>query len=150
MTRRRYTLDEKAVAVVEAERTNVLAASESLGIPRKTLAYWYDDPEFASLRQKTRDELADGSIAMALLAQGELVRRIRAGTIGDQALVAAFGVGVDKAQLLAGMATSRTESRDITGTLADIDIAAAIHEAEHLARGGGAGAPEEAPGTPAG
>ena len=150
MARRSYTLAEKTAAVAEAERTNVLRASESTGIPRKTLEYWYHDEEFASLRQKTRDDLADGSIVLAMLAQGELVRRIRLGKLSDQALVAAFGVGIDKAQLLSGMATARTENRDITGSLSDLDIRAAVREAQDLARGGAGGAPEAAPGTPEG
>jgi hypothetical protein len=123
--RRRYTKKEKAAAVVEAERTSLTAASESSGIPITTLKYWFDHPEFAEVRSKTREDLAEGSIVMAVIAQGELIRRIRSGDISDQALVAAYGVGIDKAQLLSGAATSRTESRAITDSLDD-------HEKEWL------------------
>lgn len=133
--RRRYARSDKAAAVAEAERTSLTAASETLGLPITTLKYWYDSPEFADVRTKTRDQLAEGSILLAQLAQGELVRRVRDGTISDQALVAAFGVAVDKAQLLSGMATARMESRDLTGSLSDADLDAAIREAETLARG---------------
>lgn len=116
---RRYTKVQKAQAVAEAERTSLTAAAESSGIPITTLKYWFDHPEFADVRTKTREELAGGSIAMAVIAQGELIRRIRSGKISDQALVAAYGVGIDKAQLLSGAATSRTESRDLTASLDD-------------------------------
>lgn len=119
MPRRRYTRTEKAQAVAEAERTSLTAASESTGVPITTLKYWFDSPAFADIRTKTREELAEGSIAMALIAQAELVRRIRSGDISDQALVAAYGVGIDKAQLLSGEATARTERRDITSDLDD-------------------------------
>ena len=119
MPRRRYTNAERAQAVAEAERTSLTAAAEVSGIPITTLKYWFDHPEFADVRTKTREELAGGSIAMAVIAQGELIRRIRSGKISDQALVAAYGVGIDKAQLLTGAATTRTESRDLTASLDD-------------------------------
>ena len=113
-THRRYTKAQKLAAVAEAERTSLTAAAESTAIPITTLKYWFDAPEFADVRSKTRDDLSEGSIAMAIIAQAELIRRIRSGDISDQALVAAYGVGIDKAQLLSGAATARTESRDIT------------------------------------
>jgi transposase-like protein len=145
MPRRRYTRTEKAQAVAEAERTSLTAASESTGVPITTLKYWFDSPAFADIRTKTREELAEGSIAMALIAQAELVRRIRSGDISDQALVAAYGVGIDKAQLLSGAATARTETRDISDTLDDheSDILGEAIRAE-LARRSDAATPEPA------
>lgn len=106
-------------AVAKAARTSLTEASETSGIPITTLKYWYDGEEFADVRTKTREELAHGSIAMAVIAQGELIRRIRSGDISDQALVAAYGVGIDKAQLLSGAATSRTESLSVTDGMDD-------------------------------
>ena len=125
MPRRRYSVAEKDAAVAEAARTSILAASQKLGIPERTVGYWYDSPEFADVRDKTKDQLAAGSVAMAILAQGELVRRIRSGKLSDQALVAAYGVGIDKAQLLSGAATTRTESRSLVDGMDD-------HEREAL------------------
>lgn len=146
--RRRYDRSEKAGLVAQVERTSLTATSEASGVPLTTLKYWYDSEEFAEVRNKTREELAEGSVGLALLAQGELVRRIRSGKISDQALVTAFGVAIDKAQLLSGNATSRTEARDITGTLSDGDIIAAIREADRIARSEGASpeTPSEAEG----
>lgn len=147
---RRYTRSQKTDLVAQVERTSLTATAEATGVPLTTLKYWYDHPDFAEVRTKTKDELAQGSIVMAVIAQGELIRRIRSGKISDQALVAAYGVGVDKAQLLSGDATARMETRDLTGTLADSDIRAAIREAEAIARGTDGRAPAEAPDPPAG
>lgn len=137
MPYRRYTKKERAEAVAEAARTSVKATSESKGIPERTLGYWYDHEDFATIRAKTREELAGGSIAMALLAQAELVRRIQTGSISDQALVVAYGVGIDKAQLLMGAATSRNESVSVTDGMDDHErstLKAAVRDA--LAKAG--------------
>lgn len=149
-THRRYSRAQKVAAVAEAERTSLTAASESTAIPLTTLKYWLDSPEFADVRAKTREELAEGSIAMAMIAQAELIKRIRSGDISDQALVAAYGVGIDKAQLLTGAATARTESRDITGTLSDGDVITAIRAAEDYTRAGDRGTAPATEGTPEG
>ena len=122
--RRRYTKRQKVTAVIAAEMSSTLAAAESAGIPRKTLAYWMDDPEFAALRQKTREELGEESKALAHKALGEIQRRLPEFEPRD--LTVLYGVLTDKAQLLAGQATGRTEHRDLTGNLPD-------HEAEALA-----------------
>jgi hypothetical protein len=147
---RRYTKAQKLAAVAEAERTSLTAAAESTAIPITTLKYWFDAPEFADVRTKTRDDLSEGSIAMAIIAQAELIRRIRSGDISDQALVAAYGVGIDKAQLLSGAATARMESRDITGTLTDSDVRDAIHAAALLLGAGAERITEEAETSPEG
>ena len=131
-THRRYTKAQKAGAVADVVRTSLTQAAEDNGVPITTLKYWYDGPEFADVRTKTREQLAQGSIAMAVIAQGELIRRIQSGAISDQALVAAYGVGIDKAQLLSGAATSRTESVSVTDGFDDHEKAtlkAKIHEA---------------------
>lgn len=144
---RRYTLDEKMAAVATAERTSIESAAQAHGVPRQTLQYWYHAPEFGELRQKTRDELAEGAILGAHLALGELLERIRSGKLRDTALVTAFGVFVDKAQLLSGMATQRTETRDISGTLSDAELRDALREAAALT--GGERAAQAPAGAPA-
>jgi hypothetical protein len=123
--RRRYTRKTKATAVIAAAMSSVSAAAEASGIPRKTLEYWVEAPEFAELRQKTRTELAEGSIVLAHLAQAELTRKIRAGEVEPRDLATIYGIAIDKGQLLAGEATNRTESRDLTNTMDD-------HEREAL------------------
>ena len=93
--RRRYTRKTKASAVITAEMTSVLAASEATGIPRTTIGYWVEQPEFVILRQKTREELAAGSILLAHLAQAELTKKIRAGEVEPRDLATIYGIAID-------------------------------------------------------
>lgn len=141
---RRYSKAEKAHAVGQALATNTLAAAESLGIPRTTLRQWLGDPAYDELRHKTRDVVADELWASIQLG----IREVARGITGDAPLrdkVVAFGILYDKHALLTGAATSRSESRDLTGTLSDPELIAALREAEHLARGDGAPAPSAGP-----
>jgi len=123
--RRRYDKRTKAAAVVEAERTNMEAASETLGIPPKTIAYWMDHPQFAALRAKTREQLAEGSIVLANLAQAELQRKVLAGEVEPRDLAVIYGIAIDKGQLLSGQVTHRTET--VTGGMNDHERAA-LHD----------------------
>lgn len=135
--RRRYTKRQKLTAVIAADMTSVLGASEASGIPEATLRYWMDDPEFANLRENARERMADETLTVARLAWGKLAERIRSGDIETRDLVLATGMATDKAQLLNGGATARSESRDITGTISDAELTAAILEAESITAGGG-------------
>ena len=124
--RRRYTKREKASAVTAALAATAAAASDATGIPRRTIGYWLDSPAFAELRQKTREQLAEGSMVLANLAQAELQRKVNAGEVEPRDLAVIYGIAIDKAQLLSGAATTRTEHRDLTDSLPD-------HEKEALA-----------------
>lgn len=126
--RRRYTKRQKADAVTTALASSAQAASEQLGIPRTSIAYWLDSEEFVELRRKTREQLAEGSMVLANLAQAELMRKVRSGEVEPRDLAVIFGIAVDKGQLLAGQATNRTESRTITDGLTD-------HEKQQLRDG---------------
>lgn len=131
--RRRYSKPDKAKAVGLAMLKGVNAASEELGIPNTTLSYWMRHPEYEDLRTKSRDEVADQMWATIQIGVVEVAR----GIVGDAPLrdkVVALGVLYDKHALLTGAATARTESRDITGTLSDAELVAALHEAERLTR----------------
>lgn len=119
MTRRRYTKAEKVAAIVAAEATSTMAAAEAGGIPRKTLAYWLDHPDFAELRQNAREAMAEEARVVARLAWQKLGEAIRSGRMEPRDLVMAAGMATDKSQLLAGEATSRTESRALTDDLND-------------------------------
>ena len=114
---RRYTKREKVTTVIAAEMSSVAAAAQSAGIPERTVGYWFDAPEFAELRAKTRADLADESKALAHKALGEIKRRIESFEPRDLTIL--FGVLVDKAQLLAGEATDRLETREIMADFAD-------------------------------
>jgi len=129
--RRRYSRKTKASAVIAAEMSSVTAAAEATGIPRTTIGYWADQPEFVVLRQKTREELAAGSIVLAHLAQAALERKIAAGEVEPRDLATIYGIAIDKGQLLAGEATSRNEHRDITENMSPtetIQLATDIEE----------------------
>ena len=146
-TNRRYTKRQKLTAVIASDMTSTEAASEATGIPRRTIGYWLDDPDLAELRQNARERMAEETLTVARLAWGKLAERIKSGDIETRDLVLATGMATDKAQLLNGGATVRSENRDITGTITDAELSAAILEAESLTTAGrgpseGEGAPE--------
>lgn len=145
--RRRYTATDRAKAVGIASLSSVEAASEQLGIPRTTIDYWMDRPEFVELRSKTRDQVADEMWTAIQVGLAEVVKGLKdEAPLRDKAT--AVGILYDKHALLTGSATSRTEARDITGSLSDGDIIAAIREADRLA--GSEGTSETAPSEAAG
>lgn len=123
--RRRYTKRQKAAAVVTAEMSSTLAAAEALGIPESSIRYWLDDPQFANLRTKTREETAEGFGVLVHMAQGRLLELIP--TMDARDLTILLGVATEKGQLLSGQATGRTETKTLTDGLAD-------HEREALRR----------------
>ena len=122
MTHRRYTRKDKVAAVTAAAASSVLAAAQETGIPRTTIAYWLEQPEFAELRQKTREEAADGWKVILHRAQERIMDLIPS-MDADQIMVLG-GIATDKSQLLTGGATSRTETRDLTADLDDHERAA--------------------------
>lgn len=113
--RRRYTKRQKVTAVIAAEMTSTRAAADSMGVNESTIRYWMDDPSFAQYRAKTREDLAEGALGLA----NETLSVIRAklATFEPRDLTVLLGVLTDKAQLLTGHATARTETRDITDTM---------------------------------
>ena len=130
--RRRYSKTQKAEAVGLAVMEGSKAAHERTGIPRQTIDYWLTSPEFGLLRQKSRDEVAEQMWAVIQMGVVEIAKGIR-GEAPLRDKVVAVGVLYDKHALLTGMATARTESRDLTGTLSDADIIDALREAERAA-----------------
>lgn len=145
MARRRYTKGQKAEAVAVATMTNTKAAAETTGIPRKTIAYWLDDPEFANLRHETRDAVADEFWAAIQVGLKEVANGLRDPDAPLRDKSVALGILYDKHALLTGGATGRTESRDLTGSISDGDIIAAVREAEALTVAGDSGSQAEDP-----
>ena len=141
---RRYTKTQKAEAVGAALNSSAKAASEALGIPRRTLGYWLDQPEFANLRHETRENVADQFWAAIQVGLKEVANGLRDPKAALRDKSVALGILYDKHALLTGGATARSESRDITGSLADSDIAEAIRTAERLTRAGEERASEKA------
>jgi len=120
---RRYTRRVKASAVATVEMSSQMAAAEALGIPRTTIQYWLEKPEFGELRRKTREQTAEGFDVLARLAQERL--RALIDTMEPRDLVTLMGVATDKGQLLSGAATSRTETRELLNDFDD-------HEREQM------------------
>lgn len=147
---RRYTKREKVTAVIAAELTNNTAVERATGIPNQTVGRWRDDPAMREYVEKTRDELAIEMRSLAALAVDTIQKDVRAGKFEPRDLVTLMGVATEKSLLLSGDATSRTESRDLTGTISDPDVIAIIREAEHLTSGGDRGTPAAAEDAPEG
>lgn len=120
--RRRYTKREKVAAVSAAAASSVLAAAEQTGIPESTVRYWWHKPEFAELRDRTREQTASDFAVIQHMGLARLVELIP--TMDARDLTVLVSMAVDKGQLLSGGATSRTETRDITADLDDHERAA--------------------------
>jgi hypothetical protein len=80
-------------------------------MPRKTVATWMDRPEYAELRRKTREDMADEMRVIAYLALEQITLRI--GDFEPRDLSILLGIAIDKSQLLAGQATERTETLEV-------------------------------------
>lgn len=114
---RRYTKRQKATAVIAAQMSSVAAAAEETGFPATNIRRWKDDPELAEYGAKTREEVADGFKVITGVAVDRLIRLIP--TMEARDLTILVGVAVDKAQLLSGEATHRSEHRDLTTSFDD-------------------------------
>ena len=115
--KRRYTQRQKVAAVTAAAASSVLAAAQESGIPARTIGYWMEQPEFAEIRQRTREDLAEEFRVLAHKATARLIDLLPSMEARDVAVVASMST--DKSQLLSGGATTRSEHRDITATLDD-------------------------------
>lgn len=132
--------------VADALNSSTKAAADRAGINESTVRYWLDDPQFATLRDKSRDAVAAEFWTAIQVGIREVTKGLQDADTGLRDKAVALGVIYDKHALLTGGATNRSESRDITGTLADADIAEAIRAAERLVAAGESGTAE----TPAG
>jgi len=114
MARRTYTRRQKATTVLAADMTNPTAVAKATGIDRGTIRRWLDDPEYTTLRQNARESLAEEATVVARLAWQALGDAIRSGRVEPRDLVSAAGMSTEKALLLTGEATARSEHRDIS------------------------------------
>jgi hypothetical protein len=148
--RRRYTKQEKVAAVVQATLTNATAAAQSSGIPETNIRRWETDPELAEYGAKTREEIGDGARVIAALAVDAIITAIRAGQFEPRDLIVAFGTAVDKSQLLAGHATERTETRDLSFNDHEAEVLGEVVRSELARRADERTAVDalERPGTP--
>ena len=110
--RRRYTNAQKVATVLLAEQTSLTAAAEASGIPLTTLDYWMDRPPFVALRARAREAMAEEALIVARRGWALLAERMA--SFDPRDLVNVVELATEKALLMAGDATTRSEHRDIT------------------------------------
>ncbi len=141
--RRRYSARTKAKAVGIAVVEGVTEAERITGIPKQTIDYWMDKPEFGHLRTTAREVVA-GEMWVGIQVG---VKALVDGLNGDAPLhhkAAAFQALADRFALLTGGATARTENRELND-LPDSAYVDAIRAAEAIV---GAVDPSPAPTPP--
>lgn len=112
----------KLSAVLAGDMVGVVAASKQTGIPESTIRYWRDKPEFAEIRARTREDLADEVKAVAHLAWQRIAETMA--TMEPRDAIFAADKATTLMQLLSGAATSRVESVSVTDGLDDHEKAA--------------------------
>ena len=121
--RRRYTARQRARAVGIATVDGVTRAGKVTGIPKQTIDYWLDKPEFGRLRTTAREKVVADLWVGIQIGQDELVKGLQ----GDAPLnhkADAYRALADRFALLNGEATARNEARDISADLNDHETAA--------------------------
>ena len=148
MPRRSYTPEQKAKAVGLAVVHGVTETERRTGIPKETVQYWTQRPEFAQLRTTAREVVADQFWAAIQLGLRAVVDGLDNPDVPLRDKQQALATLYDRHALMTGAATSRTESRDLSGTFSDADLADTVRSyAERVASAIGtapatAGAPE--------
>lgn len=133
-----YPPEQKAhvLALLDANNGNVLRTAEQTGINRSTIQYWIaNESRYANLQQqKVIDLAAKAELNANLLADSIHSHDLDSASLSQKAT--AFGIMVDKMQLLRGQPTSITETvekHDLTvilqSALSDaIDVTPTSHE----------------------
>lgn len=119
MTReyRKYDKRTKLAAVMAADMVGVVQAEKQSGIPESTIRYWMDQPWFAEIRAKTREDLADEIKTVAHLAWQRTAEALRAGTMEPRDVLFAAEKATTLNLLMAGEATGRIENVNLTDDL---------------------------------
>lgn len=130
--RRKYTHKQKLSAVLAADIVGVVAAEKQTGIRESTIRYWLDDPKFAEFRAKAREDMAEEAKVAAHLAWARVAEL--APTMEPRDAIFAAEKASEFYQLLAGEATSRTESRELLSGFDDGEVEAASEWLRKVAR----------------
>ena len=117
---RRYPKATKSAAMILAEQTSTNAAAEQMGIPEATVRYWMEQPEFAEIRERAREGWSDEVLVVARRAWEIIANRLNG--MSDKDLIDVADMASDKAQLLSGEATDRSETRTLTDILPQDDV----------------------------
>jgi len=121
---RRYTKRTKLAAVMAAEMGGVVQAQDQTGIPESTIRYWMDQPEFAQVRAKTREDLREEISTVAHLAWQRVARALASGEMEPRDAIFAAEKATSLQLLMSGEATGRTENVSITDGFDDHEKAA--------------------------
>ena len=142
---RKYTEEQRAAAVGLATSVGYSEAGRRTGINKSSIFDWAKRPEFAALRETARERVAEHFWIALQVGLSSVVEGFTSDApLRDKAQ--ALGILYDRHALLTGGATARSEQRDITGTLSDSELVAAVREAERITSEGRAA--EEAAGPP--
>ena len=147
---KRYSPERKTEALGIAAVRGVTEAERQTGIPKETIHYWTKTPEFARLRTTAREAMADQFWVALQVALSAVTSDLRNPDVPLRDKQQALATLYDRHALLTGGATARSENRDITGTISDAELAAAIREAESVLGAGGERATPTTEGTPEG
>ena len=124
--RRRYSAKTKAKAVGIALVEGVTEAERQTGIPKETMHYWLRQPQFAHLRTRAREEVAEDFYTGVQIGLEEVSKGLRDPDVPLRDKAQALGIVYDRFALLTGAPTSRNENRDLSDRLDD-------HEKDALA-----------------
>ncbi len=113
-----------AHAVGLAESVGVMAASRKTGIPESTIRRFRERPDMALLRAENAEEVALDVFAGFQVGVRRVIELLPETTDVSKVAVAA-GILYDKYALMSGMATGRTEHRELLDGMDD-------HEREAL------------------
>ncbi len=116
---RRYTKREKLATVLAADMSGLTPTAEATGIPKSTIFYWMDQPEFAHVRTKTREDLREEISTVAHLAWQRVARALASGEMEPRDAIFAAEKATSLQLLMAGEATARNEIVSITDGLDD-------------------------------
>ena len=111
---RAHTDSEKAQAVGIALLRGTKAAADQSGVSQRTVQRWVDDPAMAQLVAETKDGVRDHIWAGMQIGLASVVEGLKDPDAPLQARANTFGILFDKWSLMAGEATARTESKNIT------------------------------------
>ena len=143
--RGKYSIEQKAEAVGLATSIGVTKAARVTGISKQTIHQWTKRPEYEDLRETARERVVETFWVAMQMGLSAVVDGFETDApLRDKAV--ALATVYDRWALLTGGATARSEQRDITGTLSDTDLLAAVREAERITSERGAA--EEAAGPP--
>lgn len=120
---RDYSLDIKAqaIALLKANDGNVGRTARELNIPDDTVRYWLNNPSLAEIHTQKRLELSDLAESNAYKL-GLSINSLDLSDVSLSQQATAFGIMVDKMQLLRGQPTSISENierKELTVVLED-------------------------------